>query len=95
MLYMVIEHYPSGPEPVYRRAAKRGRMLPAGLTYVDSWVTGDDRCFQLMETENRHLFEPWVAAWADLCDFEIVPVVTSAEAAARSVRGQVPAGPDR
>ena len=52
MLYMVIERYLSGPGPVYERAAARGRMLPEGLTYIDSWVAGDamDRCFQLMET---------------------------------------------
>jgi hypothetical protein len=30
MLYMVVEQYLSGPEPVYERAAARGRMLPDG-----------------------------------------------------------------
>ena len=38
MLYMVIEKYRHGPGPVYQRAAKRGRLLPDGLRYVDSWV---------------------------------------------------------
>ena len=50
MLYMVVEQYTQGPGPIYRRAAEHGRMLPAGLHYVDSWVVGDDnldRCFQL------------------------------------------------
>ncbi len=37
-----------------------------------------------METEDRATFEPWIAAWADLVDFEIVPVVDSAAAAAGS-----------
>jgi hypothetical protein len=86
MRYMVVETYTSGPEPVYRRAAERGRMLPDGLRYVDSWVVDDgalDRCFQLMETDDPRLFEPWIAAWSDLASFEIHPVVGSAEAAAR------------
>ena len=86
MRYMVVETYTSGPEPVYRRAAERGRMLPDGLRYVDSWVVDDgalDRCFQLMETDDPRLFEPWIAAWSDLASFEIHPVVDSAEAAAR------------
>jgi hypothetical protein len=41
MLYMVIEKYRHGPGPVYKRAAERGRMLPDGLRYVDSWVVDD------------------------------------------------------
>src|SRR6266545_1214891 len=36
--YMVIESYTQGPRPVYARAADRGRMLPRGLAYVDSWI---------------------------------------------------------
>ena len=34
MRYMVVEHYTSGPGPVYARAAAYGRMLPDGLHYV-------------------------------------------------------------
>ena len=30
-----------------------------------------------MEAENAALLEPWVDRWQDLCDFEIVPVLTS------------------
>jgi hypothetical protein len=83
---MVIETYRAGHGPVYARAAAQGRMLPPGLTFIESWVDADrlDRCFQLMETEDRATFEPWIAAWADLVEFEIVPVVDSAVAAARS-----------
>ena len=86
MLYMVIERYRSGPGPVYERAGARGRMLPDGLRYVSSWVAaeGMDRCFQLMETDDPALFDAWTAHWADLVSFEVVPVVTSAEAAARA-----------
>jgi hypothetical protein len=83
---MVIETYTNGPGPVYRRAAERGRMLPAGLQYLDSWVVDDedlDRCFQLMETDDPSLFDAWTAAWSDLASFEIHPVIDSAQAAAR------------
>ena len=82
---MVIETFRRGPRPVYARAAERGRMLPAGLVYVESWIDerGFDRCFQLMETEDPSLFDEWIAAWSDLVDFEIVPVVDSSVAAAQ------------
>jgi hypothetical protein len=82
---MVIETFTRGPRPVYERAAERGRMLPPGLEYVDSWVDERrlDRCFQLMETEEPSLFDEWIANWSDLAEFEVVPVVDSAAAAAR------------
>lgn len=85
MRYMVVEHYTHGPEPVYERAAERGRMLPEGLTYVESWVDERlDRCFQLMETDDPALFAEWIARWSDLTEFEVVPVLSSAEAAGRA-----------
>ena len=86
MRYMVVETFLHGARPVYERAAERGRMLPAGLQYVDSWV--DERlecCFQLMETDDRALLEEWIGAWSDLADFEVVPVLASREAAARAL----------
>jgi Protein of unknown function (DUF3303) len=60
-------------------------MLPPGLAYLDSWIDERtlDRCFQLMETEDSSLFDEWTAKWSDLAEFEIVPVIASAEAAAR------------
>lgn len=83
MLFMVIERFRNGnAAPVYTRFRERGRMLPAGLRYVDSWTdTGFTRCFQLMECEDASLLEQWTARWDDLVDFEIVPVLTSKEAA--------------
>jgi hypothetical protein len=85
MLYMVIERYLAGPGPVYERAASHGRMLPAGLTYIDSWVADGalDRCFQLMETDDPALFDVWTQRWRDLVEFQVFAVVGSAEAAAR------------
>jgi Domain of unknown function (DUF3303) len=82
---MVIETFTRGARPVYERAAERGRMLPAGLEYVDSWIDERtlDRCFQLMETDDPSLFDGWLASWSDLAEFEVVPVIDSAAAAAR------------
>ena len=73
---MVLETFrPGRREAVYRRLQERGRMLPTGLRYLDSWVeTEGDRCFQLMETEDKSLFGQWTPHWEDLVEFEIVPV---------------------
>lgn len=83
MKYMVIERFKSGgPEAVYERFARRGRMLPKGLVYLDSWVTRDRSvCYQLMETDDAALFGLWIAAWSDLVDFTVEPVMSSKEAA--------------
>jgi hypothetical protein len=83
MLYMIIEYFNAGAAPdIYRRAHDRGRQLPAGLEYVDSWVDLDYfRCFQLMRTADRTLIDRWIEAWCDLAHFEVIPVRTSAEAA--------------
>lgn len=81
MLFMVIEHFKDrNPEPVYKRFADKGRMMPDGLNYVDSWIeVGMDRCFQVMETDDPALLQEWVSKWNDLVEFEVVPVVTSSE----------------
>ncbi len=80
---MIIEHYKAGPEPVYRRFRERGRMAPDGLRYVTSWVTTDlARCYQVMECDDRALLEQWMNHWSDIVEFEVIAVVTSAEAAA-------------
>jgi hypothetical protein len=86
---MVIERFLQGPGPVYDRFAERGRMLPVGLTYLDSWIDERmDRCFQLMETDDPALFDTWTANWSDLTDFEIVPVLSSAQADEQARSGE-------
>ena len=81
MLYMVIETFKNGGEPVYKRFREQGRMMPDGLKYINSWIEPNfERCFQVMETDNFDLFEQWTANWDDLMEFEIVPVITSPEA---------------
>lgn len=83
---MVIERFVQGPRPVYERAAEKGRMLPSGLEYRDSWIDESlERCFQLMETDDPALFEEWIANWSDIGDFEVIPVVDSREAASRAL----------
>lgn len=92
MLYMIIERFrPGQAAAVYGRARERGRMMPPGLTYVASWVeTSLERCFQVMECEDPDLLQVWIAAWEDLVEFEVVPVIRSAEAAERMAGGPIP-----
>ena len=85
-LFLVVERFRSGPEPVYRRFRERGRMAPPGLRYLDSFVTEDlGRCYQVMESDDPALLREWMAHWEDLVEFEVVPVLRSAEAAARAL----------
>lgn len=83
MLYMIVETFHAGARPVYERFRERGRLAPDGLRYVQSWVSDTyDRCWQLMECDDRALLDQWIANWSDIVGFEVIPVVTSAEAAA-------------
>jgi Protein of unknown function (DUF3303) len=72
--YMIIETFaPGAKTKIYERFHEKGRMLPVGLTYVESWLTADGhRCFQLMETDDRSLFAAWIEHWNDLVKFEVV-----------------------
>jgi hypothetical protein len=74
MKYLVVETFAPGCKAlVYERFDQKGRMLPDGLRYIDSWLEKDgDRCFQLMETEAPGLFEKWIHQWNDLVSFEII-----------------------
>jgi hypothetical protein len=82
---MIIERFRGGnARPVYERFRDRGRLAPDGVAYVNSWVTDDlSTCYQVMDSPDRELVDQWIAAWSDLVEFEVIPVVTSAEAAAR------------
>ncbi len=82
MLFMVIERFQDNDMlPVYKRVRDEGRMLPAGLTYVHSWVEPNfSRCFQIMECSDLRLLQEWVLGWRGTgVTFEIVPVVSSQE----------------
>ena len=88
MLFMVIERFKSGnPTAVGERFKSRGRMMPDGLSisYVASWMTADGgACYQIMDAPGRGSLDGWIGNWADLVDFEVVAVETSAEFWARS-----------
>ncbi|MEL7243166.1 MAG: DUF3303 family protein [Cyanobacteria bacterium J06573_2] len=82
MLFMVIEKFKDDKaKEVYYRYQQKGRMLPDGLKYIDSWVEVNlNRCFQLMECDDLTLFQKWILEWQDLVEFEVIPVVTSQDA---------------
>lgn len=85
MRYMVVEHFRDGrTAEIYRRFAEKGRILPEKLIYIDSWVSADLKvCFQLMETDDFNLFSQWTQRWEELVEFEIAPVLSSAEAVSK------------
>jgi Protein of unknown function (DUF3303) len=94
MLFMIIERFRNqDPVPVYRRFRERGRLAPDGLRYVSSWVNEQlSCCFQLMETEDAALLDEWIANWNDVVEFEVIPVMSSAEAAERVAQKEIERG---
>ena len=76
--YMVVERFRMGSSAaVYDRFAAKGRMLPPGLCYHNSWLAAsDDVCYQLMETDSPESFDKWFARWEDLVDFEVIELKT-------------------
>ncbi len=89
MLFMVVERFrPGQAAAAYRRLREKGRMAPGSVRYHGSWVDFEfRRCFQIMEAEREEDLRDWTTNWDDLIDFEIVPVRTSAEAAAAIATG--------
>ena len=85
---MVIEDFkPGRVGDIYRRLEESGRHMPAGLTYVGSWITDDlARCFQVMETNDPSLLDEWISHWADLMDFEVIPVISSDQAKEKALK---------
>lgn len=86
MQFMVIERFVNpDPRPIYARLAEKGRMMPEGLLYINSWISEDfSTCWQVMEADDPAKFDEWTRNWEDLVEFEIVPVMTSAEAKSKS-----------
>ena len=80
MLFMIIERFKDNDMlPVYKRVRDEGRILPEGLSYLDSWVEPNfSRCFQLMQCDDLTLLQQWILKWRGAgISFEIVPVVSS------------------
>ncbi|MGB3637915.1 MAG: DUF3303 family protein [Rivularia sp. (in: cyanobacteria)] len=76
---MVIERFKDdATTQIYNRSQEKGRMLPEGLKYIDSWVEANfNRCFQLMECDDLLLLQEWILQWQYLAEFEVIPVVPS------------------
>ncbi len=82
MLFMIIERFRDNDMvPIYQRLRDEGRLLPDGLTYIDSWVEPNfSRCFQLMACDDLALFESWNLRWRGSgATLEIVAVVGGAD----------------
>ena len=73
---MVVERFrPGCLEANYERYNSKGRMLPDGLHYLNSWVNKERNvCYQLMESNDPGLFNEWFKKWDDFVDFELVPL---------------------
>lgn len=82
MQYMVIEKFKSGRvKDMYKRFEEKGRMLPEGVRYVTSYISNDvSTCWQVMEAVSPDKLNEWIDRWNDLVDFEVIPVISSAEA---------------
>lgn len=74
--FMVVEKFrPNCLEKNNELWNKKGRMLPEGLYYLNSWVNKEQSiCFQLMETNKPELFDEWTDNWKEYTDFEIFPI---------------------
>jgi hypothetical protein len=79
---MTIEKFHNGKvKALYQRFEEKGRMLPDGVKYIDSWISEDVTvCYQLMESDTVEKLQQWIRHWNDLVDFEIILVISSAEA---------------
>jgi uncharacterized protein YjaG (DUF416 family) len=85
MQYMIIERFHEKKvKELYQRFAEKGRLMPNGVIYINSWINENVTvCYQLMETDSLEKLHEWINNWEDLADFEIVPIITSAEAKAK------------
>jgi hypothetical protein len=79
---MVIEKFhPDKAKAMYKRFDEKGRMLPQGVNYVNSWINEDVTvCYQVMESSSEEKLQEWIDKWNDIVDFEVIPVITSMEA---------------
>ena len=85
MVYMVIERFhPGKVKELYKRFDERGRTLPEGVHYINSWINEEvSVCYQVMESSSEEKLKEWISHWNDLAGFEVIPVITSAEAKAK------------
>lgn len=93
MLFMVVERFRGGDaSAVAARFRAHGRLIPAdsGAEYVASWMAADGAsCYQIMKAPTRSALDGWLAAWADLVDFEVTEIAVSADWWAQHPDGRV------
>ena len=79
---MIIEKFhPDKIKELYERFDKKGRLMPKGVEYINSWTDENvETCFQIMESESEDKLKEWINNWKDLSDFQIIPVLTSDQA---------------
>ena len=79
---MIIETFhPHKVKELCKRFEEKGRQLPEGFHYINSWINEDiTTCYQVMESDTEEKINEWIQHWNDLADFEIIPVITSARA---------------
>jgi 2-hydroxy-3-keto-5-methylthiopentenyl-1-phosphate phosphatase len=82
MLFMIIEKFhPGKVKNLYQRFEEKGRLMPEGVIYINSWIdTKINTCYQVMESDSEIKINEWISNWNDLADFEVIPVITSAQA---------------
>ncbi len=82
MQYMIVEKFkPGNVKSMYERFEEKGRMLPDGVHFVNSWIDeAVTTCYQVMESDTVEKIYEWISYWNDLVDFEVIPVITSAQA---------------
>ena len=89
MLYFIIEQFhPGKVKELYQRFEEKGRMMPEGVSYINSWINKElTVCYQVMEADDINKLQEWISNWDDLADFEIIPVITSKEAKEKALSG--------
>lgn len=87
---MIIERFhPGKVKAMYRRFAEKGRMLPEGVSYINSWINESITvCYQAMESESYEKLKLWMEKWNDLVEFEVVPVISSSQAKEKVLAGK-------
>ena len=88
---MVIENFKkSGAKAIYKRYDEHGRMMPEGLSYINSWIDEKfEKCYQVVECDDTNKLQEWISNWQDLVNFEIIPVMTSNEAYEKYKRSEI------
>jgi hypothetical protein len=90
MTYLIIEKfYPEKVKALYKKFEDHGRLLPEGVTYVSSWIDEQiETCYQIMESDSREKLIAWINLWEDFAAFEIIPVISSAQAKEKVLASQ-------